>query len=140
MTYPTTAQLEIIRARGIPKRLRAEIALDQGGKCRCTDKCEEHLQPGFHIDHSPPLKMREWNNDAQDTIPRANDRRYMVGMVPEHHDKKTNGPRGPHTSIDSDKHAIAKMKRSSKMLVDKPALGEERPKSNWPSRPMGRRK
>ena len=41
------------------------------------------------------------------------------------HRAKTNGPRGPHTSIDSDIHAIAKTRgdRASKFQVDKKPLG-----------------
>ena len=96
------------RRKAIPKKVRALVALRQGGLCSCG--CGEKLMPGFHIDHQPALELRMWDDKAQDTIPPANDPDYLFGMTQPCHDRKTNHPRGPHTAIDSDRHAIDKGK------------------------------
>lgn len=63
-----------------------------------------------HLDHSPPLALREWDEDAQDTIPPASDPKHLVWMSAEKHRIKTSGRKNV-TSAGSDIHAIAKVKR-----------------------------
>lgn len=115
------------RRKAIPKKTRAEVALQQNGVCACG--CGEKLQPGFHIDHHPALFLRLWDEKTKDTIPPANDKRYLFGLIPEHHRRKTFRPRGAHTTIDSDNHAIHKVKH---------IRGEGKPKlkRDWPKRSM----
>lgn len=115
------------RRKAIPKLTRALVALRQHGICACG--CGERLMPGFHIDHQPALELRMWDDVAQDTIPPANDMDYMFGLIPLHHLKKTTHPRGPHTTLDSDIHAIAKGRRIRGEV-------KEKPKTDWPKRPM----
>lgn len=125
------------RRKAIPKATRARVALRQHGLCICG--CGEKLMPGFHIDHSPALELREWDPVANDTIPPANDEAHMFGMVPAHHQAKTSHPRGPHTSLGSDQHAIAKVRR---LANPKPAKRKRAwPKArDIPSRPFQKRK
>lgn len=85
--------------------------------------------PGFHIDHQPALELRLWDEIAQDTIPPANSIAHMFGMTPDCHRKKTNRPLGPHTTLNSDAHAIAKGRHIRGETKAKPTR-------NWPSRPM----
>lgn len=118
------------RRKAIPQKLRAEIALRQHGRCICG--CDEKLLPGFHIDHDPPLKLREWDEVARDTIPPANDPYHLFAMIPGHHRRKTSHPRGPHTSIDSDQHAIAKVRRIC-------GGNKPKPKRKWAKRKMAAR-
>lgn len=85
--------------------------------------------PGFNMDHEPALELRLWDETAQDTIPPSNDPDYLFGMTPDCHRKKTNHPLGPHTTLNSDTHAIAKGRH---------IRGETKikPKYNWPKRTM----
>lgn len=115
------------RRKAIPKKLRAVISLRQNGLCACG--CGGRLMPGFHMDHDPPLELRMWDDVAKDTIPPANDPDYLFGMVPKHHIAKTNHPRGTHTTIDSDRHAIDKGRRIRGEV-------KGRPPTNWPKRSM----
>lgn len=63
-----------------------------------------------HLDHSPPLALREWDEKAQDTIPPASDPKHLVWMATEAHREKTSGRKNV-TAAGSDIHAIAKVKR-----------------------------
>jgi len=88
---------------------------------------------GFVMDHDPPLELRAWNEETQDTIPPANDPDHLFGLTPSCNKRKTYGPRGPHTAIDSDRHAIDKNKRL------RGETGRTAPKRRWGSRKMGKR-
>lgn len=96
-------------------------------------------------DHSPPLGMRPINPETGDTIPPANDPRYIAPMIKEAHRAKTNGNAA--TCADGDIHKIWKAGRLSeehqafqRRLLD-PTPREERPKSRWPKRKLsGKRK
>lgn len=95
------------------------------------------------FDHQPPLALREIDPITGDTIPPANDPRYIRPMLREQHREKTFGTKA--TTAGSDIHAIARVKRLSKkqeefrqkMLEKLPK--EERPKSKWPKRGFQRR-
>lgn len=96
------------RRKAIPKSVKVKIFLRQGGRCACG--CAERLA-SIHVgefDHDPALELRDWDPIANDTIPPANDPAFLFHKTTLHHSDKTNHPRGPHTSIDSDKHKIAK--------------------------------
>jgi hypothetical protein len=56
--------------------------LDEDGNRIC--KVEE-----LDFDHQPPLMLRVWNPDANDTEPPANDPQYLVPMARVAHRKKT---------------------------------------------------
>lgn len=87
---------------------------------------------GFVMDHDPPLELREWDPIANDTIPPANDPDHLFGLTPTCNRRKTYGPRGSHTALDSDRHAIDKNRR---------LRGELKPKYKrpWGYRPMAKR-
>jgi hypothetical protein len=59
----------------------------------------------FH--HNPPLALRRWNTKLKEFEPHANDPDYIVALRKRCHSRQTRHPRGPHTIIDSDVHAIA---------------------------------
>lgn len=54
------------------------------------------------FDHQPPLQLRIWDEEKQDTEPAANDPRYLVPMARATHRRKT---------AKTDVPAIAKTKR-----------------------------
>lgn len=56
--------------------------LDEDGNRVC--KVED-----LDFDHQPPLMMRVWNPEANDTSPPANDPNYLVPMIRESHRRKT---------------------------------------------------
>lgn len=94
-------------------------------------------------DHTIPIAMREIDQETGDTIPPANDPRYIRPMLREQHREKTFGTKA--TTAGSDIHAIARVKRLSRkqeefrqrMLEKLPK--EERPKSKWPKRGFQKR-
>lgn len=59
-------------------------------------------------DHDPPLALRPWDEDKQDTDPPANDPRFITPRVKEDHREKTK----------TDVGRIAKAKRLSKAHED----------------------
>lgn len=79
------------------------------------------------FDHDPPLGLREYDEATRAYTPPANDPERIVMRIKADHRAKTNGPRGPHTSIDGDIHAIAKTKgnRAAKFQVAKPPLDDQ---------------
>lgn len=99
------------RRKTIPRLIKAEVFVRQRGRCACG--CGERLlniNVG-QFDHDPALKLRDWDEKVQDTIPPANDPDFIFHKTVTCHRKKTSHPRGPHTSIDSDQHKIAKERR-----------------------------
>src|ERR1700749_4999245 len=60
------------------------------------------------FDHVPPLVMRPINPETGDTIPPANDPRYIVPLSRAVHRAKTFGD---HVPLSGDVSKIAKMKR-----------------------------
>lgn len=83
------------------------------------------LKPGdVEYDHHPALGLREYDEATRTYTPPANDPDRIIMRIKADHRAKTNGPRGPHTSIDGDIHAIAKTKgeRAEKFQVNKPPL------------------
>lgn len=85
----------------------------------CACGCKEELHLGFiDFNHDPPLGLREFDEEADDYVPAENDPNFLFAMVREHHLKVTHHPRGPHTTIDSDLHAIRKIKRIKKGMCE----------------------
>lgn len=82
-------------------------------KMLCDCGCGQELQLGrIDFNHDPPLKLREWIEEKGDYDPPQNDPAYLFAMVREHHRERTHHPRGPHTTIDSDLHAINKVRKT----------------------------
>lgn len=104
------------------------------------------------LDHDPALALRVWDEAAQDTIPPANDPKYLVWRPRAEHRAKTFGRGGERriSSADGDIHKIAKAKRLAarresfdRVLIAK-ATGEALPvdhkrKAKIPSRPFPKR-
>lgn len=100
------------------------------------------------LDHDPALALRERCPTTGDTIPAANDPKFLVWRPIADHRQKTFGKGGEKrvTTLGSDIHAIAKTRRLSKeheefrrRLLEKPPR-QERPKSRWPKRKFNTRK
>lgn len=64
------------------------------------------------FDHQPPLALRIWDEATQDTIPPANDPRFIRPMPRQEHREKTNGP-ATKARAQGDKTDIAKTVRVS---------------------------
>ncbi len=99
-----TAALERV---AIPARVKVDVVIRQKGKCSCG--CNKPLSnlDETRFDHDPPLALRARNANGTNYDPSANDPRFIFAMRIRCHDRKTNHPRGPHTTIDSDRHSIA---------------------------------
>ena len=137
------------KRRAIPRRIKDVVRATQEGFCGCTDKCQDILPPDgdglVQYDHQPPLKLRAAAADDSDWDPPQHDPEHIVAMVTAHHRAKTSHPRGRHTSIDSDQHAIAKVRRLRGEL--KPRKKQKLPsrkmvssKRAWPKRTFQQRK
>lgn len=94
-------------------------------------------------DHNPALALREIDPVTGDTIPSANDPRYIRPMLREDHRMKTFGSKA--TTAGSDIHAIARVKRLARKqeefrqrILEK-LPKEDRPPSKWPKRGFQRR-
>jgi hypothetical protein len=94
-------------------------------------------------DHRPPLSEREFDTEAWDTIPPANDPDFIETITPKDHDQRTNGPGGEKqiTTLGSDANNRAKARSirdglaafNARMAAK--AAGEPRPerkKYRWP--------
>lgn len=94
----------------IPNWVKRLVLKRQDNVCICG--CGEKVElRATQFDHDPPVALRERNKSTGDTIPPQNDPDYIFARVPRHHFTKTYCPRGPHTSLDSDRHSIDKAKR-----------------------------
>lgn len=85
-----------------------------------------------HLDHSPPLALREWDEAAGDTIPPASDPKHLVWMSAAKHREKTSGRKNV-TVAGSDIHVIAKVKRLN-------GTTKKKEKRAWPKRKMESRR
>ena len=97
------------------------------------------------FDHVPSLAMRPVDPISGDTIPPANDARYIVPLARAAHKAKTFGS---HVPLSSDVAQIAKLKRVEKSTADFRArllakdAGEPPPVKKgkaWPKRAFGAR-
>jgi len=119
---------------------------------RCPD-CGERLGSidNVHRDHVPPLQMRPWCEETQDTIPPANDPAFIVVRHADCHRDKTTGGKtkakaqGDTTEIYRTRRLAAEQAAFRNRLLSKgedPEEPIERPakrKSNFPSRPFPKR-
>lgn len=99
------------RRKHRPVSVETAILKRQNWICDCG--CNEQLVLGkIDFNHDPPLELRTWVEEQNDYDPPENDEKYIFAMVREHHRTKTHHPRGPHTTIDSDLHAINKARKT----------------------------
>jgi hypothetical protein len=97
-------------------------------------------------DHDPPLQMRVWVPEKNDTIPAANDPAFIVPLEREEHRAKTSGGKTK-ARAQGDQTEIARTKNMAdtqeefrrRILAKEPGKKPER-KSKWPSRPFGGKK
>jgi hypothetical protein len=89
--------------------MREKIRKRQHGLCACG--CGEPLVKGWIANHTPPLELRPWDEEAADTIPPASDLAHIEGLTRECDRKQTYGPRAKATYLNFDRHAIDKNRR-----------------------------
>lgn len=101
-----------------------------------------------HRDHCPPLAMRTWDDASQDTIPAANDPKFIVLRHVDCHKAKTSGGK-TRAKAQGDVTEIARTRRlgraqeefRSKVLAkgeDAATEPQKARKRQWPKRKMGR--
>lgn len=105
----------------IPLGVQVKVLKAKLAKVLGVDKIE--------IDHRPPLYLRKFDTDKNDTIPPANDPFFMEALGSAEHKVRTGGTKA--TSAGSDAHVRAKIKR----LTLAPLV-----KALWPSRKIPSRK
>jgi hypothetical protein len=135
----------------IPVKVKLEIVLQQDSKCTT---CGERLGSldQIEFDHVPALQLRAWDDQANDTIPAANDKAYIQAKHGDCHAAKTFGSKSkllPKRGADVTE--IARTKRLSKAEIDfrRRLLAKADPevevvaptkKRKWPKRPFPNRK
>lgn len=90
------------------------------------------------FDHQPPLQMRVWNVEAQDTDPPANDPFYIVPMVRAQHRTKTAKRDIP--EIAKTRHLSAKQADFVRSITTRQCGEKRKPSGSIPSRPFPKRK
>lgn len=125
-----------------PLWLERDIIERQYGLCACG-RCEEQLRFDIQFNHKPPLALRTFDKRVDDYDPAENDPDYLFAEIAEHHRIGTSHPLGPHTTLNSDQHAITKVRHLQNAHKKKRASWPKGP-SRWPkgrklqSRPMRR--
>lgn len=128
------------RRKSIPVRVQLHAALYQLG-------FEPHE---VDLDHDPALGLRPWSEETQDTIPPANDPKYLVWRPKADHKLKTTGRKGESKLSISGNGDVSRIAKTDRLAEDHEAFRKrllsrecgqpyER-KSNIPSRPFTRPK
>lgn len=95
------------RRKAIPDRVKDEVNKRQGGVCYCG--CGTPIGKGFVYDHNPALELRILNDAETDTIPPANDPKYIDAVCSDYNKRKTYGNKA--TTAGSDAGRISKVRR-----------------------------
>lgn len=132
------------RRKHRPVAVERDIRKRQDNKCACG-RCEKESLEGEKVqyNHKPPLALREFDVAADDYIPAENDPDYLFAEIAAHHRIGTFHPLGQHTTLNSDLHAITKVRHLKNAHKKKRTPWSKGP-SRWPkgrklqSRPMRR--
>ncbi len=112
----------------IPAKVKLDVVIRQLGRCKQTgDKLGTLKNTQF--DHRPALFERKYDTVADDTIPPANDPAFIEACTIAGHKVRTHGTGA--TTVGSDSHRRAKVKRMTEPKPDKP-------KQKIPARPFGK--
>lgn len=76
----------------MPADVRQAVLRAQGRKCKLSGASLE--KGGFAFDHRPPLHDRKFDTEKWDTIPPANDPKYIQAIINDEHRFLTSGRRG----------------------------------------------
>lgn len=101
----------------IPTRIKIEIIIRQDGRCKQTGDRLGTLK-NTQFDHRPAIWERKFDTVANDTIPPANDPAFIEACTIEGHKIRTHGKGG--TTVGSDSHRRAKIKRFTEPKAEKP--------------------
>lgn len=111
------------RRKSIPVKAQLHAALYQLG-------FEPHE---VDLDHDPALGLRVYDEATGDTIPPANDPRYLVWRPKAEHKLKTTGRKGESDLSVTGNGDVSRIAKVERLLKKK----EEKPSSyNWPSRKL----
>jgi hypothetical protein len=101
----------------IPTLVKLDVVIRQEGRCKQTgDKLGTLKNTQF--DHRPALWERKFDTVSNDTIPPANDPSLIEACTVAGHKVRTHGTGS--TSVGSDSHRRAKIKRFTEPKTDKP--------------------
>lgn len=120
------------KRKEIPLKVKRVVGARQNWvcECGCGDPVTLIVRMGTEWDHMPALALREINSDGSDYIPPQHDPDHIVARCRASHRAKTSHPRGPHTSLGSDIHNIAKAKRLADPKPSKRPMKSGN--ANWP--------
>lgn len=95
----------------ISNAVKLRVLLNQDGRCKETGV--KLAKGDIHFDHRPELWERQFDTEAWDTIPPANDHAHIEAITIKSHDIRTNGPGGEKriTTAGSGANRRAKIKR-----------------------------
>ena len=70
--------------KSIPLAIKLQVVVNQGGKAPDGTPLDA-ITIGIHFDHRPPLHERIYDPDLDETVPAANDIRFIIALpVPAH--------------------------------------------------------
>lgn len=132
------------RRKAIPDRLKLEVTLKQGGRCKaCGEKLHELADTQF--DHRPALVNRNVNAEGSDYIPPQLDPEHIQALHVDCHRVRTSGR--PATTAGSDIHIRDKTKALQEQQAEfrrnlhakgsgEPPPAAKKAKGRWPKRKM----
>jgi hypothetical protein len=101
----------------IPTLVKLDVVIRQEGKCKQSgDKLGTLRNTQF--DHRPAIWERKFDTVANDTVPPANDPAFIEACTIAGHKVRTHGNGA--TTVGSDSHRRAKIKRFTEPNPDKP--------------------
>ena len=101
----------------IPVRVKLDVVIRQEGRCKQTGDRLGTLK-NTQFDHRPGIWERKFDTVADDTIPPANDPSFIEACTIGGHKVRTHGNGA--TSVGSDSHRRAKIKRLTEPKPDRP--------------------
>lgn len=136
--------------KSIPVTVKLDAVIRSSGRCAaCGERLGELADVDF--DHRPPIQLRAWDPEANDTVPACNDPAFIVPLHKDCHKLRTTGRAGESdlSVHGGDQATIAKVRRLAKGHQDFQrrlmSRGEgdratsARPKRKIPSRPFPKR-
>ncbi len=116
------------KRKAIPRRVKLNVVLRQGGKCKCG--CGERVSTlahtGTKFDHRPPLALRNLNKAGTDYDPPQHSVDHLDAICETEHKRRTHGTGA--TTAGTDFGLIKKERKRNKALA-----GVKKPKRAWPT-------
>jgi hypothetical protein len=72
----------------MPAKVRLQVVINQEGRCKATGEKLGHISD-VEFDHRPALYERQFDTEANDTVPASNDAAYIEAIRKDAHKART---------------------------------------------------